>query len=397
MRPRSASTRRFSGNIRTAPRSNPASLCVQAPTELEVRVPADLVEGCEFVATATLHRETAQQGSVQVQVGPPKPKSARLFPDTAFLANDDTDARRRITAGFDAFRQLFPAALCYTKIVPVDEVITLILFHREDDQLKRLMLDDTQAARLDRLWADLRFVSQDALTLVDAYEQLWQYATQDADPKVLEPLRQPILDGAAAFRKALVDSEPRQLDSVIDFAARAYRRPLTDAERGELRALYRKLRERELPHDAAIRMTLARVLVAPAFLYRLEKAGPAKDAVAVSDWELATRLSYFLWSSAPDAELTAAAASGHLHEPAVLSAQMKRLLADARARRLAMEFACQWLHVRDFDTLDEKSERHFPTFLSLRGAMYEESIRFFTDFFQRTAPCSGCSTRITRS
>jgi hypothetical protein len=58
------------------------------------------------------------------------------------------------------------------------------------------------------------------------------------------------------------------------------------------------------------------------------------------------------------------------------------MLKDPRTRRLAIEFACQWLHIRDFDTLDEKSERHFPTFGALRGPMYEESIRFFTDLFQ---------------
>ena len=52
-------------------------------------------------------------------------------------------------------------------------------------------------------------------------------------------------------------------------------------------------------------------------------------------------------------------------------------------RRMATEFGCQWLHIHDFDTLDEKSERHFPAFNALRGAMYEETIRFFTDFFQR--------------
>jgi len=59
------------------------------------------------------------------------------------------------------------------------------------------------------------------------------------------------------------------------------------------------------------------------------------------------------------------------------------MLADPRVRRLAIEFACQWLHVRDFDTFDEKSDRHFPTFGALRGAMYEEPVRFFTDLFQR--------------
>jgi hypothetical protein len=93
-------------------------------------------------------------------------------------------------------------------------------------------------------------------------------------------------------------------------------------------------------------------------------------------------LSYFLWSSAPDTELRAVAASGKLREPKVLAAQTRRLLQDPRARRLATEFACAWLHVYDFNELDEKSERHFPTFNGLRDDMYEETIRFFTDLFR---------------
>ena len=63
-------------------------------------------------------------------------------------------------------------------------------------------------------------------------------------------------------------------------------------------------------------------------------------------------------------------------------AQTRRLLRDAKIRRLATEFGCQWLHVRDLDTLDEKSERHFPTFASVRGSMLEETTRFFIDLFQ---------------
>src|SRR5262249_31584616 len=149
-------------------------------------------------------------------------------------------------------------------------------------------------------WDELHYVSHDALTLVDAFEQIWQYATQDADPKVFEPMRKPINDQAASFRKRLVDTQPRQVDSLVEFASLAFRRPLTDAEKEELRALYRRLREQEIPHDEAFRLTLARVFVAPAFLYRLEKAAPAAEPAPVSDWELASRLSYYLWSSGQD-------------------------------------------------------------------------------------------------
>ena len=105
-------------------------------------------------------------------------------------------------------------------------------------------------------------------------------------------------------------------------------------------------------------------------------------ATPVSEHELATRLSYFLWSSCPDAELGRLADAGKLSDPAVLEAQLRRMLKDEKSRRLATEFGCQWLHVRDVGTMDEKSERHFPTFVSLREDMQEEVTRFFIDLFQ---------------
>ncbi len=380
-----------------------ASVCVQAPSVIEIRLPADLIAGAEFVTTGILDSKSGNEGSVQLQVLTSKPTGTQgLLPGATtvqskgkwsdpdqpvihsapIIAAEGSAASKRIEASFDEFRRWFPPALCYTKIVPVDEVVTLTLFYREDDHLARLMLDDAQKARLDRMWDELHYVSHDALTLVDAFEQLWQYATQDADPKVFEPMRKPINDRAAVFRQLLNDTQPKHIEAVVEFADRAYRRPLTDGEKDELRNLYRKLRAEELPHDEAIRLTLARVFVAPAFLYRLEKAVPGAEPGPVSDWELANRLSYFLWSSMPDAELRQVAAAGKLRNSDVLAAQAKRMLRDPRVRRLATEFACAWLHIHDFESLDEKSERHFPTFAGLRDAMYEEAICFFTDAFQ---------------
>lgn len=362
-----------------------ASLCVQAPSVIEVRLPVELAQGAELVTTAVLHPATGQEGSVQVQVATAKPIATALHPESPILVNDKSAARQRFETAFDDFRRVFPAALCYTKIVPVDEVVTLTLFYREDEPLRRLMLSDGEAKQLDRLWEELHFVSQDALTLVNAYEQIMEFATQDRPDMVLalKPLRQPITDRAAAFRQYMVEAEPKQVAALIEFAGRAYRRPLTDSEAHRLRELYRTLREQELPHDEAFRYTLASVFIAPAFLYRLEKAPAGTAAAAISDWELANRLSYFLWSSQPDPELYAAAAAGTLHQPAILLEQAQRLRNDSRVRRLATEFACQWLHIYDFNSLDEKSERHFPEFAELRADMYEESILFFTDLFQR--------------
>lgn len=380
------------------------SLCVQAPALISFRLPAELAEGAELVTTGVLDEATGGEGSVQFDVvaGPP-PNVTGLQPSSVtmtlaagpwtsdnrrasyaspIVVNEGSASRKRIEAALDDFRNLFPAALCYSKIVPVDEVVTLTLFHREDEHLSRLMLDDSQKARLDRLWDELHFISKDALTLVDAFAQLMEYASQDGDPKVFEPLRQPINERAVAFRRQLVEAEPRQVDRLLEFAAQAYRRRLSGLESSQLLALYKGLRAQEIPHEEAFRLTLARVLVAPAFLYRAEKPVPGSGQGPVSNDEFATRLSYFLWSSQPDRELRELAESGRLTDPDVIASQARRMLRDDKARRLATEFACQWLHIADFDQLDEKSERHFPTFLGLRDAMYEESVRFLTDLFQ---------------
>jgi uncharacterized protein DUF1592/uncharacterized protein DUF1588/uncharacterized protein DUF1587/uncharacterized protein DUF1585/uncharacterized protein DUF1595/cytochrome c len=383
---------------------HPLDLCVQAPAVIEVRLPAALAEGAEVVAAGKLHPTSGTEGSVQMQMltQPPSGQSGvvmgktetslapgpwfenhlRTIHNTPIIVQDGSRARLRFEQAFHDFRQLFPAALCYTKIVPVDEVVTLTLFYREDEQLRRLMLDERQLATLDRWWGELQFVSEAPLKQVDVFEQLYQFATQDANPSAFEPLRAPILQRAAAFRQLQIDVQPLQLQGVLDFAARAWRRPLAAGEREELRRLYRHLRQQELPHDAALRMVLARILVAPAFLYRAEQATPGEKAAPVNEWELATRLSYFLTSSAPDEELRGIAAAGKLQDSGVLLAQTRRLLRDSKIRRLATEFGCQWLHVRDLDTLNEKSERHFPTFASVRGSMLEETTQFFIDLFQ---------------
>ncbi|MCA9011555.1 MAG: DUF1587 domain-containing protein, partial [Planctomycetaceae bacterium] len=245
-----------------------ASLCVQAPEVLEVIIPADIVEGCEFVATGVLDATQGAEGTVQLQVLTSKPDrvsglaagSATITGgkstwsdgdkpvsyDAPILVGEGSASRERLLRHFDDFRQLFPAALCYTKIVPVDEVVTLTLYYREDEHLQRLMLNDVETAELNRLWDDMHFVSRDALALVDAYEQLWQFATQDADPSAFTPMREGIMQRADEFRKLLQDTEPVHVQAVLDFADQAWRRPVSESEREQLTQLYQKLRSQEL-------------------------------------------------------------------------------------------------------------------------------------------------------
>lgn len=388
------------------------SLCVQAPSVIQVRIPGRLAAGYDFVTHAVLERQTGKEGSVQVDLLPGTVSApSGLLPSQVMvtfsrvtqvfsesravsflrpiLIASETPMRARMEAAFDEHRKLFPSALCYNQIVPVDEVLTINLFYREDDHLARLMLEPEEEARLDRLWDELHYVSHSAFQRVLALDLLMEAfqgnGLEDRSQyEAVIPLRQLYDADDAKFRKRLLRDEPVQLDALVDFAARVYRRPLSGGEKDRLRGLYRRLRDEEMDHEEAFRLTLARMLVSAPFLYRLEEA-PAGPGGPVSDWELANRLSYFLWSSLPDEELRSLAAAGRLRDPEVLSQQARRLLRDPRVRRLATEFACQWLHIHEFDTLDEKSERHFPEFAGLRTDMYEESIRFFTDLFRRDA------------
>jgi len=161
-------------------------------------------------------------------------------------------------------------------------------------------------------------------------------------------------------------------------ARRAYRRPVTESDVATLLRFYRIGRQ-EGTFEQGIQEALARLLVSPQFLFRIERdpAGSQADAVfQISDLELASRLSFFLWSSIPDDELLDVAARGTLREPGVLDTQVRRMLADARATALVTNFGGQWLHLRNLQAVDPDS-RAFPEFDdNLRDAFLRETELF---------------------
>ena len=363
----------------------PDSIAVPLTSQLEVRAPFDLIQGYEFVTGFSLQPEIGKKGIAQAYVGPDgSALRAGISPSLPIVTGDDPETKSKVAAMLQDFRDLFPAAVCYSKIVPTDEVITLSLFYREDGPMMRYLLTDAERAEIDRLWHELHFVSEDAFALVDAFKQLLEYASQDANPKEFIPLREPITKRASDFAESLVAAEPAHLREVLKFAERAWRRPLRSEETKRVEDLYFGMRRDEHSHDQAIRLTMARILVAPEFLYRMESAPSGAEPGRVSAQELAIRLSYLLWASAPDQELlSAAAAHARAKDSDWLPTQTKRMLADSKVRRMADEFGCQWLHIRDFAEKNEKSEKLFPTFAGLRSDMHEEAVALFTDLFQR--------------
>jgi len=160
---------------------------------------------------------------------------------------------------------------------------------------------------------------------------------------------------------------------------KAYRRPVTDADLAGPMRLYRAARA-DSDFEGGIEAGLSAVLVSPEFLFRIERdpAGvPARTPYKISDVELASRLSFFLWSSIPDEALLASAAAGTLHQPAVLERHVRRMLADRRSAALVNNFAAQWLHLRNVDAATPDM-RLFPDFDdNLRQAFKRETELFF--------------------
>ncbi len=150
---------------------------------------------------------------------------------------------------------------------------------------------------------------------------------------------------------------------VSTLARRAYRRPVTEADLTSLMSFYDAGR-REGSFERGIELATRAVLVSPKFVFRVERdpAGvTAGSPYRVSDVDLASRLSFFLWSSIPDDELLDVASRGQLNKPAVLDAQVRRMLADPRAKALVDNFAGQWLHIRNLrNTTPDKND--FPDF-----------------------------------
>ena len=162
-------------------------------------------------------------------------------------------------------------------------------------------------------------------------------------------------------------------------ARRAYRRPVTDEDVTPLLALFQEGRSQN-GFEGGIERALKRLLVSPEFLYRVEvdpANAPRESVYRVSDLELASRLSFFLWSSIPDDELLDIAVRGRLRNATVLAQQVRRMMADARADALVKNFAGQWLFLRNVP-LTGPSQSEFPDFDdSLRQAFRRETELFF--------------------
>ena len=368
--------------------------------------------------------------------------------------------RARYQAAFSRFASVFPDVFYVSergRYFPDDTVDkgrllsagyhNIVGYYRDDLPLVQLILDDNGKKELDRLWNEFDYIAAfSARTWTQYYfnqsgevfgrgdesgsERPADHAVTDAevifkmrdvylakaaadpsnDPVAAEAIRSHFDQMNATLRsleKEHAEAEPKQLEALLQFAERAYRRPLTSAERAELLDYYHQDRaQNQLSHEDALRGAITGVLMEPDFLYRLDVSQPqvppqrsapvgmtkvtkvlrsssAVPSEPLSSYALASRLSYFLWASMPDEELLRHAAADDLQKPAVLLAQARRMMKDPRVRGMATEFTGNWLAFRLFETNNAVDRQRFPQFNNgLREAMFQEPIRYVEDAIQ---------------
>ncbi len=352
---------------------------------------------------------------------------ARGIPTRALIADPKSEGFRAFKAGFlelvalmppnsqseptPSDKDPIPQPFDSTYNVPEHDTFDNDVKYVRDDRFVYLnMLDDALRARVDYAWKDLylsfNYHTNYIRILGEHYKVDLKKTTIDqidaarlaSMPAEMQRYMKPLL---ADYKNAIAAQEaakPRHIEDCLKFAARAWRRPLTDKEKLSLRGFYSKTLAADADHRAAIRAVIARVLVAPQFLYRVEQAsagGGAYRTIAnvapqmtpLSGYELASRMSYFLWSSIPDEELSRAAAAGELNDPKQIRRQAKRMLADPKARRIATEFFGQWLGFYHFDEFKGVDTTRFPEFTSeVKESMYNEAVSFFEHIVRNDKP-----------
>lgn len=419
---------------------DPESFVVKAPAIIEIPITVDMqtkLDGKHLLVRCQLDPEHSKEGSVFVQHSIREPAASKFGNAVGLLIHRDSEATQKLAESAAVFCNAFPNRFCY-----VDSGRGLAAgfhlvegFFRDDRPLVEKVLNDEENAELDQLWRELDFVTQSAESLLrgfvwferserevlhdkrfdflrsedpelvedsllNKFEKLYldkmgikrvgdtlEAESPDAKYEMIHGFFIRIRHGLALQNDLTKVAEQRAMADLEELTCRAYRRLLTERECESLRSLYAKLREDGQDVEAAIRGVLTAVLMSPDFCYRYHTTPDGKGIYPLSDNELASRLSYFLWSSSPDDELLAAAAAGKLQDEEQLLAQTRRMLKDAKISSFAREFFGQWLRYRDYLSKDPINAEAFPGYDDqLREAMFDEPTRLATYLIQTDRP-----------
>jgi hypothetical protein len=333
----------------------PSFIGVKAPAVMTLPFPADAVR-IRGNGRLDIYSPEADTASVQwmATVGEP-PNPSTVLPGVLTVWKRSTPAHHKLMGEFERMKSVFPDI--YDR--RLEEVARNFyrggkgagVYYFSDAQLSAI-LPEAEKKRMAEMLEDWRFV-------------------RDKNPP----------------QKIRAEWDDKLRAALEQFMAKAWRRPLTAEDKQQIATVYTEARKKELDQESAAREVLLRVLVSPKFLFKLEESIGPTEVHPVTSWELATRLSYFLWSSMPDDKLRAAAADGSLSKPEVLDREVKRMLKDPKAVALAREFGGQWLEFHGFDEHKAVDQTKYPEFTAdIRMDMQEEAVRFFSYIVQEDRP-----------
>lgn len=339
---------------------DPHFLAIAAPKVVTLPLPENALS---IRAETWLDMENPEvdEATIQWTMTAGKPRDVTtIMPGVLTVWKLKTDIKNRTMADFGVMRQAFP------------------------DMFERLLEEVAGNLGRSKPGITVYYFSDEQLGQIIAPKQRNELAAMKKDWKYVSPTKLSP-GGGKEYDQALVDH-------LLQFAAKTWRRPLGVEEITALTALYGDGITKGLDRESAAREVVVRVLVSPHFLFKaetlpLERTSMTGDALPLSSWELASRLSYFLWSSLPDWELRKVAADATLLKPEILATQVQRMLKDPRSSALAEEFAGQWLKFSGFEEHAGIDHKKYPEMSSaIQSDMYREAIEFFTHLFREDRP-----------
>ena len=416
------------------------SFVVQAPATIEIPLDAKLLtslDGKHLLVECELDARHSREGCVRIEHSNAFANKRRATGGSQLLVHGDSKLAKELAESAKVICDTFPNRFFY-----VDNKRGLAAgfhlvegFFRDDQPLVEKVLEKEDLKRLNRLWEELHFVTNSYETLIRGFvwfERSERHVLHDKrfdflraeDPRLvkeellgkfervylpkmgvklkgdtLEPEKpsarytmihgffQQIRKGLARRNALLKTAEQRGLLQLEAFARRAYRRPLQAKEAKALRAIYASFRKRGQDVETAMRGVLTAVLMSPDFCYQFTRTPKQAKTALLSDHDLASRLSFFLWSTLPDDTLLAAARRDELSSDKQLLQQTRRMLKSPKIDSFAREFFGQWLRYRDYLKNDPIIATTFPRYSdSLRQAMFEEPTRLATWLIQNDRP-----------
>ena len=416
------------------------SFVVRTPLTIEIQLSVELqntLSGKQLLIPCEVDKTLSPNASIFIRHSRNTAPTEHFKKDVVHLIHADSKTAEQLAKTSVEFCNAFPNRFFY-----VDNQRGLAAgfhlvegFFRDDKPLFEKVLTDEEQVQINELWKELDFVTQSVETLLRGFvwfERSERHVLHDKrfdflrseDPELvhdpllnkfemeyldhlgvklkedsLEPIEvtdnykmihgffEDVRHGLATHEQLILIAEKRALADLEQFAQRAYRRPINEIDRNSLHTLYKHLRQDGTGVEASLRAVLIGILMSPDFCYQINDMQKGKGVYDISAVNLASRLSFFLWSTIPDAPLLDAVENGKLATKDGLLTQTQRMLMHPHIENFAREFFGQWLRYRDYlqkDTINAEAFGGYDE--DLRRAIFEEPVKLLTHLIQRDRP-----------